>query len=116
MTVPCRNRVQSPRKLSWKQTWAMDPQIGESSSPKKATSPAVARVRFIQDISLLALGAVLYTLAFAPFEWAILGWIALTPLFMAIRRRGLLRATLYGMLFGVATCAGVAYWMYFAIS
>ncbi len=64
----------------------------------------------------MALGAVLYTLASAPFEWASLGWIALTPLFVVIGGRGLAQAAIYGMLFGVAICAGVAYWMYFAIS
>src|SRR5713101_2763777 len=94
----------------------MGPRIGQSSSPKKETSPAGVRVRVIQDISLLALGAVLYTVACAPFEWASLGWIALTPLFMAIRGRGFVRAAVYGMIFGVGICAGVAYWMYFAIS
>jgi apolipoprotein N-acyltransferase len=90
--------------------------LGKASNPRKETSPAVARVRFIRDILLVALGAALYTLAFAPFEWASLGWIALTPLFVAIRGRGFAQAALYGMLFGVAICAGAAYWMYFAIS
>jgi len=90
--------------------------IGKASSPKKKTSPTPSRVRFIQDISLVALGAVLYTLASAPFEWASLGWIALTPLFVLIRGRGFAQSAIYGMLFGVAICAGVAYWMYFAIS
>src|SRR6266436_5493348 len=89
---------------------------GKASSPKKETSSGISRVRFIQDISLVALGAVLYTLASAPFEWASLGWVALTPLFVAIRGRGFIQAAIYGMLFGVAICAGVAYWMYFAIS
>jgi apolipoprotein N-acyltransferase len=64
----------------------------------------------------VALGAVLYTLASPPFEWASLGWIALTPLFVLIRGRGFAKAAIYGMLFGVAICVGVAYWMYFAIS
>ena len=94
----------------------MGQRIGKASSPKKETSSGVFRVRFIQDISLVALGAVLYTLASAPFEWASFGWIALTPLFVLIRGRGLAQAAIYGMLFGVAICAGVAYWMYFAIS
>src|SRR6266852_1441093 len=89
--------------------------FGKASSPKKETSPAVSRVRFIQDISLVALGALLYTLASAPFEWGSLGWIALTPLFVLLRGRGFAEAAIYGMLFGVAICAGVAYWMYFAI-
>src|SRR5260370_24465583 len=94
----------------------MELRFGKASSLKKETSLAVSRVRFIQDISLVALGAVLYTLASAPFEWASLGWIALTPLFVLIRGRGLAQAAIYGMLFGVGICAGVAYWMYFAIS
>jgi apolipoprotein N-acyltransferase len=64
----------------------------------------------------VALGAILYTLASAPFEWSIFGWIALTPLFVLLRGKGFAEAAIYGMLFGVAICAGVAYWMYFAIS
>src|SRR5260370_32132213 len=94
----------------------MELRFGKASSLKKETSLAVSRVRFIQDISLVALGAVLYTLASAPFEWASLGWVALTPLFVVLRGKGIAQAAIYGMLFGVAICAGVAYWMYFAIS
>jgi len=90
--------------------------FGKASSLKKETSAAASRVRFIQDISLVALGAFLYTLASAPFEWSSLGWIALTPLFVLLRGKGFAQAAIYGMLFGVAICAGVAYWMYFAIS
>jgi apolipoprotein N-acyltransferase len=91
--------------------------FGQASGLKKETNPAaVYRVRFIEDLSLVALGAVLYTLASAPFEWASLGWVALTPLFMVLRGKGFAQAAIYGMLFGVAICAGVAYWMYFAIS
>src|SRR5260370_23160318 len=90
--------------------------FGKASSLKKETSPAFSRVRFIEDISLVALGAVLYTLASAPFEWASLGWVALTPLFVVLRGKGIAQAAIYGMLFGMAICVGVAYWMYFAIS
>jgi apolipoprotein N-acyltransferase len=90
--------------------------LGKASSLKKKTSPAVSRVRFVEDISLVALGAVFYTLASAPFEWSPLGWVALTPLFMLLRGKGFAEAAIYGMLFGVGICAGVAYWMYFAIS
>jgi apolipoprotein N-acyltransferase len=94
----------------------MGQRSGKASSPKKETNSGISRVRFVQDISLVALGAVLYTLASAPFEWASLGWIALTPLFVLIGGRGIVQAAIYGMLFGVAICAGVAYWMYSAIS
>lgn len=89
---------------------------GKPSSLKKETSPAVSRVRFIEDISLVALGAVLYTLASAPFEFSSLGWVALTPLFVLLHGKGFAEAAIYGTLFGMAICAGVAYWMYFAIS
>jgi len=64
----------------------------------------------------VALGAVFYTLASPPFEWSLLGWFALTPLFLAIRGKTFWRAALYGLLFGVLICAGVAHWMYSAIS
>ena len=64
----------------------------------------------------MALGAVLYTLSSPPFDWYLLGWFALTPLFLAIRGKTYRRSALYGLVFGVLICAGVAHWMHSAIS
>lgn len=69
----------------------------------------------ISEVSLLALGALLYTLAMPPWEWAAAGWIALAPLFFVLRGKSAPRAALYGALFGVMICSGVAHWLYSAI-
>jgi len=47
---------------------------------------------------------------------SLLGWFALTPLFLAIRGKSQRLAAWYGTLFGILICAGVAHWMYSAIS
>ena len=75
-----------------------------------------SQTRLIVDLSLVALGAVFYTLASPPFDYSLLGWFALTPLLVAIRGSTIRRAALYGLLFGVMICAGVAHWMYSAIA
>ena len=70
----------------------------------------------IGGISCVALGAALYTLASSPFDYSILGWVALTPLFIAIHRKSFARSMMYGLLYGILICAGVAHWMYVAIN
>jgi apolipoprotein N-acyltransferase len=85
-------------------------------SPRIEAVRAGSSTRLVVDMSLVALSAILYTLAFPPFDWSWLGWFALTPLLLAIRGNQLWRSTLYGLLLGVMICAGVAHWMYSAIS
>ena len=55
--------------------------------------------------SALALlgGAILYGLAFPPFDLSALGWVALVPLLVVIRGRSAGAAFLYGMLSGYAS-------------
>ena len=77
---------------------------------------AGSRARVMLDLSLVALSAIFYTLASPPFDWSLLGWFALTPLFVAIRGNRPCRSAFYGLFFGVMICAGVAHWMYSAIS
>lgn len=69
----------------------------------------------IADLCLLALGALLYTFAMPPWGAAVAGWFALGPLFLALRGTSAARAAVYGALFGVLICAGVAHWLYSAI-
>jgi apolipoprotein N-acyltransferase len=68
------------------------------------------------DIALLAFGAALYTVASPPFDYSLAGWFALAPLFTILRGKSARAAALYGAAFGVMMCAGVAYWLYFAIA
>ena len=69
----------------------------------------------VRDIVLLALGASLYTIASPPYEWAGAAWLALTPLFLVLRDRTPKTAFAAGLLYGVLCCAGIAYWVYFAV-
>jgi apolipoprotein N-acyltransferase len=68
------------------------------------------------DIALLAFGAALYTIASPPFDYSLAGWFALAPLFLVLRGKPARAAALYGAVFGVMMCSGVAYWLYFAIA
>ena len=61
------------------------------------------------------MGAGLYTLASPPYEWSLAAWVALTPLFLALRERTLPTAFATGLLYGVLFCGGIAPWVYFAI-
>ena len=72
--------------------------------------------RAVRDLLLLALGAFFYTLASPPYEWAGAGWLALTPLFLVLKDKTPGTAFLSGLLYGVLFCAGIAYWVYFAVS
>src|SRR5579859_3994116 len=76
---------------------------------------AAAR-RIAPDLAALMLGGLLYTLAFPPYGWAIAGWIALAPLFLILHEKTFWGAALCGMLYGITICAGVAGWLYSAIS
>lgn len=69
-----------------------------------------------RDCLLLVFGACLYTLAAPPYEWTSTAWVALTPLFLVIRGKAPRGAFFAGLLYGVLFCAGVAYWVYFAVA
>jgi apolipoprotein N-acyltransferase len=69
-----------------------------------------------KDCLLLILGACLYTLAAPPYEWASAAWVALTPLFLVIRGKTPRGAFLAGLVYGVLFCAGIAFWVYFAVA
>lgn len=69
-----------------------------------------------KDLSLLTLGACLYTLASPPYDQSWAGWVALAPLFLVARKATPGRAFAAGLLFGVLFCFGIAYWVSFAVS
>ncbi len=69
-----------------------------------------------QKSLLLLLGAVLYILAAPPYEWSLAGWVALSPLFLVIRSATPLAAFTAGFAYSLLTCAGITYWLYFAIA
>lgn len=67
-------------------------------------------------VLLLLFGAGLYIVAAPPYEWSLLGWIALTPLFLALRSMSPWKGFGLGVAYSVLTCAGITYWLYFAIA
>jgi apolipoprotein N-acyltransferase len=66
--------------------------------------------------ALVLCSGILYTLAVPPYDLSSLGWFALAPFFLAIRNRRSAAAFLYGLLFGVVFCAGIAHWFCSAIA
>jgi apolipoprotein N-acyltransferase len=69
----------------------------------------------IQDLGLLTLSALLFGLSFPSFisfsGWGFLGFIALVPLFIVIRRAGWLKIFLYAPVFGWGSYAVFNYWL-----
>jgi apolipoprotein N-acyltransferase len=65
---------------------------------------------------LLLLGALFYIIAAPPYEWSFIGWVALTPLFLALRPLSPWKGFALGVVYSILTCAGITYWLYFAIS
>ena len=62
-------------------------------------------------ILLTLASAALYTASFPPWNCEGLVWIALVPFLLALRGATLLRATLLGLLWGVAMIWGVGMWL-----
>ncbi len=65
---------------------------------------------------LLVLGAGLYIVAAPPHEWSFMGWVALTPLFLALRSMSPWKGFGLGVAYSILTCAGITYWLFFAIA
>lgn len=65
---------------------------------------------------LLLLGALLYIIAAPPYEWGSVGWVVLTPLFLALRTLSPWKGFALGVVYSILTCAGITYWLYFAIA
>jgi apolipoprotein N-acyltransferase len=70
----------------------------------------------VRDLFPLALGALLYTVASPPYEWTGAAWLTLAPLFLVLQNKTPRAAFVAGCLYGVLSCAGIASWVYFAIS
>ena len=64
----------------------------------------------------LIVGGTLYGLAFPPHDWAMLGWIALVPLLLAVRGRSARWAFGFGVLYGYACAAAVSGWLIQAVA
>jgi len=64
------------------------------------------------NIILAILAGIFAGLTFPPFEWWPLAWVALVPLFIALRRTSAVRAAGYlALLFGLALCAVSLQWL-----
>lgn len=67
-------------------------------------------------LSLLSIGAVFYTLAFPPYNWSGIAWVALTPLLFLLYTTSAQSAFFAGLLFGILWCVGVTNWLYFTVT
>jgi apolipoprotein N-acyltransferase len=65
----------------------------------------------IRWLLAVASGAVLYGLAFPPYDWAALAWVALVPLLLIVRGRPMSEALASGVAYGFACSATVAGWL-----
>lgn len=68
-----------------------------------------------KQIAFLAFGPFLHTLAFPPYGWTSLGWLALAPLFVFLRNtasQSLWYAFLGGVVYGTGWCVGVGDWLF----
>ncbi|MBD3380538.1 MAG: apolipoprotein N-acyltransferase [Candidatus Omnitrophica bacterium] len=67
--------------------------------------------RTIRNIFLATISGVFGVLAFPPFGYSFLGWIALTPLIFAAKGASGRDSFLYGYLAGAVFFSGVLYWL-----
>lgn len=67
-----------------------------------------------RDLSLLALGALLYTLGPPPHIWSGVAWFALAPLFFVLREKTPRAGFLLGFCYALFCCLGITRWIYFA--
>lgn len=71
------------------------------------------------DLALLGLGPLLHTLAFPPYEWTSLGWLALAPLFLFLHTkadRSLWQSFGAGFVYGTVWCVGVGDWLFSTVT
>jgi apolipoprotein N-acyltransferase len=67
-------------------------------------------LRPLTAAAFLGAGAVLYGLAFPPYDRGELAWIALVPLLLGVRGRSSAGAFVFGMVYGAACAAIVGVW------
>jgi apolipoprotein N-acyltransferase len=77
----------------------------------------VQRFRRIRrtDIIYSILGGLLFFLSFPHHGMGFVAWIALVPLFMALRRKDPFDSFLLGFLFGLVAHAGILYWISYVV-
>src|SRR5678816_805777 len=63
------------------------------------------------DVALAIVSGALFVLSFPKFGHPAFGWIALTPLLVALSGAGLRRAFLLGLVTGVIYFTGTLYWI-----
>ncbi|MBI2266905.1 MAG: apolipoprotein N-acyltransferase [Armatimonadetes bacterium] len=66
---------------------------------------------FIARVLLCFLSGILLVLAFPPYRVFPLAWVALVPLFLAVRHAGTVQRGFLGLLFGVVYLGGVLSWI-----
>lgn len=82
--------------------------LPEDVSPPSDTPP---RVSLVWSAAAVAVSGAVCTLAFAPFAWPHVLWIALVPALVALEANPPGRAALLGLLHGTVYAAGISAWL-----
>ena len=67
-------------------------------------------------VALILLSAALQTVALPPRGWSGIAWVALVPLFLALRGLSVRKSALAGLLWGTVAVWGVGYWVPIALA
>src|SRR4051812_40483882 len=70
----------------------------------------------MRRVLLICLSAILYTIAFPPWSYGLVAFVALIPLSVTLRGATISRAAAYGFLWGTLTIWGLGYWVPVAMS
>ena len=74
------------------------------------------RVSLLPSLLATVVSGVLYALAFPPFRWRVLSWIALVPLLLALRHASCRRRVALGIVWTLVSGWSVGTWMATAVA
>ncbi len=84
----------------------------ESADRVSSRPREMQRASLLRGMAGIGISAALMDVAVPPSNLGAIAWVALVPLVLVIRRETLWRAGLLGMLFGVASLAGMHAWLW----
>lgn len=71
----------------------------------------VSRKKFILEIAVIIISAILYGCAFPPLNWSFCAWFAITPLYLVIAKKSPVKAFLWGLLWGYIWAVISFFWL-----
>lgn len=87
-----------------------------SQKPTAAPPAGKAGKILFHDAALCIIGGILMALSFPKAGFFVLAWICLVPLLFAIRGKAPAKASLLGLLYGLAAYIGILYWTVYPVS